>query len=105
VGSGAAATLGMMVAGRIAGWLLIALALLMASGDAVLALGSSEHVGIVTGDLWMLVAGHAPPVGAAASLGAMLLAWPAWAAIGPVGVLLVAACRPHRRRVRYRRLD
>jgi len=95
----------MVVAGRIAGWVLIALALLMASGDAVLAFGSGDHVGIVAGDLWILVAGRAPQAGTAASLGAMLMAWPAWAAIGPVGVLLVAACRPHRRRVRYRRLD
>jgi len=95
----------MLIAGRIAGWLLIVSALLMASGDAVLALGSGEHIGIVAGDLWMLLAGHAPQMGTAASFGAMFMAWPAWAAIGPMGIALVAACRPRRsRRLRYRRL-
>ena len=96
----------MLIAGRITGWAFIALALLMASGDAVLALGTGEHAGIVAGDLWMLVAGHSPEAGdAPTSLGATLLAWPAWAAIGPVGIILVAVCRPRRhKRLRYRRI-
>ena len=96
----------MLIAGRITGWALIALALLMASGDAVLALGTGEHAGIVAGDLWMLVAGKAPEsANRTASLGATLLAWPAWAAIGPLGIILVAACRPRRhKKLRYRRI-
>jgi hypothetical protein len=84
---------------------MIGLALLMASGDAVLALGTGEHAGIVAGTLWTLMTGHSPETVAAASFGAMLLAWPAWAAIGPVGLALVVACRPRRRRFRYRRTD
>lgn len=82
---------------------MIALALLMASGDAVLAFGTGDHTGIVAGTLWTLVTGHRPDMAATASFGAMLLAWPAWAAIGPVGLALVVACRPRRRRFRYRR--
>jgi hypothetical protein len=96
----------MLIAGRITGWALIVLALLMASGDAVLALGTGEHAGIVAGDLWMLVAGRAPETSTAStSLGATLLSWPAWVAIGPIGMILIAACRPRRpRRLRYRRI-
>ena len=96
----------MVVAGRIAGWVFIALAVLLASGDAVLAFGTREHGGIVAGTLWTLITGRLPEVAANASLGAMLMAWPAWAAVGPVGLMLVVACRPRRqRRFRYRRHD
>jgi len=96
----------MLVAGRITGWALIVLALLMASGDAVLALGTGDHAGIVAGDLWMLVAGRAPEAAAASpSFGTSLLSWPAWAAIGPLGMILIATCRPRRaRRLRFRRI-
>jgi hypothetical protein len=93
----------MLVAGRIVGWLMIAVALLMASGDAVLALGTGEHEGIMASTLWTLVTGRSPEMIATASIGAMLLAWPAWAAIGPVGLALVVACRSRRRRFRYHR--
>ncbi len=93
-----------MVAGRILGWVLIAVALLLASGDAVLALGPGDHAGIMTGDIWMLLAGRAAlPGPMPESIGAMLLSWPAWAAIGPAGIALVAICRPRRRRFRFRR--
>jgi hypothetical protein len=96
----------MVVAGRIAGWFLIAFAVLLASVDAVLAFGTGDHQGIVAGTLWTLITGRLPEVAANASLGAMLMAWPAWAAIGPVGMMLVVACRPRRhRRFRYRRHD
>ena len=105
VGGAWFAPVGMLLTGRIAGWTLVAIALLMASGDAVLALGSGEHAGIAAGDLWMLFAGRAPESGAAASFAAMLMAWPAWATIGPVGIALVAACRPRRRRFRYRSIS
>jgi hypothetical protein len=96
----------MLIAGRIIGWTLIVLSLLMASGDAVLALGTSEHSGIVAGTLWTLVTGKMPEaVAPTQSFATMLLAWPAWAAIGPIGIVLVATCRPRRpRRLRYRRL-
>src|SRR5579871_2055018 len=88
----------MLVAGRIAGWGLIAVAVLLASGDAVLALGTGEHGGIVAGTIWTLITGQPPELAANASLGTMLMAWPAWAAIGPVGLMLVVACRPRRHR-------
>ena len=96
----------MLIAGRVIGWTLIVLSLLMASGDAVLALGTTEHSGIVAGTLWTLVTGKAPePTTTTESLASMLLAWPAWAAIGPVGIMLVAMCRSRRpRRLRFRRI-
>jgi len=88
-----------MFFGRFTGWTLVGLALLMASGDAVLALGPSDHVaGIVTGDIWTLLAGRAPHPKLWPALSAMLLAWPAWTLIAPVGIALLAACRPRRRR-------
>ncbi len=94
-----------MLFGRLLGWALLGLAMLMASGDAVLALGPGDHVGIVTGDVWILLAGRAPERGAfPPSIGSILLAWPAWAVIAPVGVALLLACRRRRRRFRFRRI-
>ncbi len=94
-----------MFFGRLLGWALLGLAMLMASGDAVLALGPGDHVGIVTGDVWMLLAGRAfdrasfPP-----SIGSILMAWPAWTVIAPIGLALLLACRRRRRRYRFRRI-
>jgi hypothetical protein len=89
-----------MLFGRLVGWVLLTVAVLMASGDAVLALGPGDHVGIVTGDVWMLLAGHQWVPGLRPSLSAMLMACPAWALLGPLGCALIWACR-HRHRHRY----
>ena len=64
--------------------------------DAVLALGPGEHVGIATRDVWMLLAGRAwDPQ--APSFASLLMAWPAWTVLAPLGLLTVWLSRPHRK--------
>jgi hypothetical protein len=93
-----------MFFGRFLGWTLLGIALLMASGDVVLALGPGEHVGIVTRDVWLLVAGRYPDtLSAIPSLTNIMMAWPAWVVIAPAGTLLLWACRHRRRRIRATR--
>ena len=85
-----------MVVGRLAGWLLIGLSVLMASADAVMALGPGDHTGIVTRDVWMLLAGRNwDPEGP--SLATLLMAWPAWTILAPLGLLTVFLSRPRRK--------
>jgi hypothetical protein len=91
-----------MLVGRLAGWLLIGISVLMASADAVLALGPGDHVGIITRDVWMLLSGRAWDP--APSLASLLMAWPAWTVLAPLGLLMVVVSRP-RRRVRASRFD
>ena len=94
---------GVMVFGRLLGWALIGLAILMASGDAVMALAPGDHMGIVTGDVWLLLAGHRlPSENLPPSLWTILSAWPAWALIAPMGISLLLLSRPRRRRFRFR---
>ena len=92
--------------GRLFGWLLIAVAVVMASADAVLALGPGDYEGINAGDLWTLLLGSAPPDSShLLSLDAVLTAWPAWAVVGLLGLVLLAVSRPRRRRgYRIRRI-
>jgi hypothetical protein len=87
-----------MLLGRLVGWLFLGVSLLMASGDAVLALGPGEHIGIVTRDVWLLLAGHSWEP-ASPSFATPLMAWPAWTVIAPFGLLLLWGCRERRRRV------
>jgi hypothetical protein len=85
-----------MLVGRLAGWLLIGVSVLMASADAVLALGPGEHVGIATRDIWMLLSGRAWEPGAP-SLASLLMAWPAWTVLAPLGLLTVFLSLPRRK--------
>ena len=94
-----------MLVGRLAGWLLIGVSVLMASADAVLALGPGEHVGIATRDIWMLLAGRAWDP-SAASVASLLMAWPAWTLLAPLGLLTLWLSRPRRKaRAGRRRYD
>ncbi len=94
-----------MFLGRLIGWALLGLALLLASGDAVLALGPGDHLGLVTGDVWVLLAGrNLPPDGSPSALGNALMAWPAWTLLAPVAGVILWTCRPRRRRRRFRSL-
>jgi ABC-type phosphate transport system permease subunit len=89
-----------MFIGRIVGWSMIAVALLMASGEAVMALGTGSYHGLATSDVWALLWGQTPQVEQTSSAGSMWLlivtvfmAMPAWAVVGPVGVILAHVCR------------
>jgi hypothetical protein len=95
-----------MVFGRVMGWLLIGLAVIMASADAVLALGPMEYAGIITADVVTLLAGHAPDTAESGlslidSIQATILDLPAWIAVGLMGVSLSVACRKRQRVRRY----
>jgi hypothetical protein len=92
-------TEGFMLVGRLVGWLFLGVSFLMASADAVLALGPGEHSGIATRDVWILLAGRAWEP-ASPSFASLMMAWPAWTAIAPLGLMLLWSCRQRRRRVR-----
>ncbi|EME68717.1 hypothetical protein H261_16862 [Paramagnetospirillum caucaseum] len=91
-----------MFFGRVMGWLLIGLAVIMASADAVLALGPAEYAGIITADVVTLIAGHAPDTtDAGSALAVALLDMPAWMAVGLLGLSLSIACRKRQRQRRF----
>ncbi|WP_096703306.1 hypothetical protein [Magnetospirillum sp. 15-1] len=95
-----------MFFGRVMGWLLIGLAVIMASADAVLALGPAEYAGIITADVVTLIAGHAPDTTDAgrsmsSTLAVALLDMPAWVAVGLMGLSLSVACRKRQRQRRF----
>jgi hypothetical protein len=95
-----------MLFGRLIGWALVALAVVMASADAVMALGPVEYAGIITADVVTLLAGHTPEASEMApslidSLRSALLDMPAWVAVGAMGLSLSLACRKRVRQRRY----
>jgi hypothetical protein len=98
-----------MVLGRTAGWLLVIMAILMASAEAVMALGTKAYSGLATADIWTLLVGQAPSFAAdgntaqaLAAVSTVVMQMPAWIVFGTVGVLLVHACRKRSRRRIFR---
>ena len=95
-----------MVFGRLAGWALILLAMIMASAEAVMALGTGAYSGLATSDVWTLLVGQTPAFADAtsfttlAALGSALMATPAWIVFGIAGLLLAHTCRKRMRRRR-----
>ena len=90
-----------MFIGRMFGWIMVAAALIMASGEAVMALGAANYSGLATSDVWALLWGQSPEFlhgnitdNIWRFLAALLMAMPAWAVLGPIGVVLVHICRP-----------
>ena len=49
-----------MIFGRTAGWMLVILAIVMASAEAVMALGIGTYNGLATADVWTLLVGQSP---------------------------------------------
>ena len=96
-----------MLFGRLLGWVLVGLAVIMASADAVMALGPAEYAGIVTADVFTLLTGGEPElrgnVSLLASVEAALLDTPAWVVMGALGTALLAGCRKRTKRYRFRR--
>ncbi len=92
--------------GRVLGWVFVGLAILIASADVVMALGSADYDSLATGEVWTLIAGRSPDFGTGVAAGFMsrLGAWvmdlPAWVVMGPLGLLMVTVFR--RRRFRHR---
>jgi hypothetical protein len=96
-----------MLFGRLFGWVLIALTVIMASADAVMALGPAEYAGIITADVITLLTGGEPALGDTRSLLSMLenliLDTPAWVVTGFIATALLVACRKRHKRYRFRR--
>ena len=83
------------------------LAILMASAEAVMALGMGAYDSLATVDLWTLLVGQSPSFGAAhgsvevlAAAGAGIMQMPAWVVIGVLGFALAHFCRKRRARRR-----
>ncbi len=92
-----------MLIGRITGWFLVAIAIVMASAEAVLAFGLKHHTGIATGEVVTLLTGGVPAsAGTHESLLAnaehLLMQMPAWVVIGALGTILLLICRRRHRR-------
>ncbi len=96
-----------MLFGRIVGWALLGLAVILASADAVMALGPAEYTGIITADVFTLLTGGEPEFGGSLSLLASmeeaLLDTPAWVVTGVLGTLMLLSCRKRAKRYRFRR--
>lgn len=95
-----------MVFGRVLGWLLMGVAVIMASADAVMALGPAEYAGIMTGDVLTLLSGRAPDASSDWSLLALaeslVLELPVWIAVGLAATTLLVTCRKRPRRWVFR---
>jgi hypothetical protein len=96
-----------VVLGRVFGWFLVVLAIVMASAEAVMALGTGAYAGLATSEVWTLLVGRAPSAWLEASsnqilsaAGTVVMATPAWIIFGLCGVMLIHVCRrrPQRRR-------
>lgn len=80
-----------MFLGRFFGWVLLLIAALTASAEAVAALNTGEYNSIATSDILTIITGISPqPSDAIAS---QILLWPAWISIGALGLLLIFICR------------
>ena len=96
-----------VVFGRVSGWILMILAILMASAEAVMALGLGAYDSLATVDLWTLLFGQSPTFNVAnesvemlALVGGGVMQMPAWVVLGIAGFVLTHVC--HKRRARRR---
>ena len=81
--------------------------MLMASAEAVMALGTGAYNGLATADVWTLLVGQAPLEALEGSSNRLLstasiliMNMPAWIAFGLSGFFLVHMCRVRRQRRR-----
>lgn len=96
-----------MIFGRTAGWVLVILAIVLASAEAVMALGIGTYNSLATADVWTLLVGQSPSFAGADApdalsvAGAVVMQMPAWAVFGTIGIFLAHVCRqrPQRRRI------
>ena len=99
-----------MTFGRILGWCFVLAAIVMVSAETVMALGTGSYNGLATVEVWTLLLGDSPDFiaqgfsgGFWAGLGTLLMAMPAWAAFGVIGLMTIHLCRD-RRKAHLRRL-
>lgn len=93
--------------GRVSGWIFMILAMIMASAEAVMALGMGAYDSLATQDLWTLLVGQSPSFLASnesiqmlGMVGAGIMQMPAWVVLGALGFILAHACRKRRSRRR-----
>ncbi len=95
-----------MLVGRLIGWLMVGVAVIMASADAVMALGPADYAGLMTADVLTLLTGgeHEAPLGLSLwnTVATTVLDTPAWALTGGLGLIMVYAFRKRQRRYRFR---
>ena len=98
-----------MIFGRTAGGALVVLAMIMASAEAVMALGTGAYNGLATVDVWTLLVGQSPTFAATAESTDLLAAvaggvmgMPAWVVFLLTGILLLHVCRKRARRRVFR---
>ena len=88
-----------MVLFRLLGWVLILVSALMASTEAIAALGTGTLDFIAAADLWAVLLGTPPEFdGSGTALWQDVLAWPAWTVILPIGATMILAFRPRKKR-------
>jgi hypothetical protein len=99
-----------VIFGRTAGWAFVVLAILMASAEAVMALGTVAYSALATSDVWTLLVGQTPTFALQnestpmmAMVGALIMAMPAWVAFCFTGFVLLHVCRKRRARRRVLR--
>ena len=95
-----------MLFGRTLGWAMVVVAIVIASAEAVMALGASGHAGLATSDVFTLLTGQVPEFSATrwpelfSAFGAGVMAMPAWLVIGVMGLSMAHVFR--KRRIRRR---
>jgi hypothetical protein len=95
-----------VIFGRTLGWAMMVVAIIIASAEAVMALGASGHAGLATSDIVTLLTGQSPQFSAArwpelfSALGTGVMAMPAWLVIGVMGLSLAHVFRKRRMRRR-----
>jgi len=86
--------------------MMVIVAIIIASAEAVMALGASGYAGLATADIVTLLIGQSPEFSASrwpeifSALGAGVMAMPAWLVIGVVGLSLAHMFRKRRLRRR-----
>jgi len=83
--------------------------MLMASAEAVMALGTGAYNGLATVDVWTLLVGQTPNFALQpdssqflTAIGSAIMAMPAWVAFAASGFLAIHVCRKRQRRTRRR---
>ena len=92
---------------------MVILAIVMASAEAVMALGTGSYTGLATAEVWTLLVGQSPWAlldttsnQLFTTAGVALMDTPAWIVFGLSGFMFVHVCRTrHARRRRFRTVN
>ena len=85
-----------MFISRTLGWFMIAIAITIASAEAVMAISSNGYEVLEAGHIWVLISGEMPNANSHSfysQLGGIISELPAWAVLGMIGFVLAYTCR------------